>query len=1163
MTAVKGGGPGFVHLRVRSAYSLLEGALPVKKLVGLAVADAMPAIAICDSGNLFGALQFATAAADAGVQPIIGTTLAVDMDDELAAAQAGAPGGIRQERPCLALLARDVTGYRNLMQLSSEAYLATDGAERPHVPLSFLTRHSEGLIALSGGPGGPVNEALLGQRGDIAEARLEILRRAFGDRLYIELQRHGLDEEKVCEPLLIDLAYRLSLPLVGTNDAFFAREDDFEAHDALLCIAGGALVSEDKRRRSTPEHWLKPRADMVALFADLPEAAANSVEIARRCRYWPRPANPMLPRFTSSAEQEAAGKNGAAADPETEELVRQAHAGLEARLAAHGAAAGYAVDDYRKRLDFELDVIARMKYSGYFLIVSDFIKWAKGRGIPVGPGRGSGAGSVVAWSLTITDLDPMRFGLLFERFLNPERVSMPDFDIDFCQERRDEVIEYVQQRYGADQVAQIITFGTLQARAVLRDVGRVLELRYGEVDQLAKMVPANPANPVSLAQAIDGEPRLQEARRSDPRIAQLLRISLRLEGLYRHASTHAAGIVIGDRPLREIVPLYRDPRSSMPVTQFSMKWAEQAGLVKFDFLGLKTLTVIDKTVKLLALRGVSLDVAELPLDDARTYELLASGETAGVFQVESSGMRDALKRMKPDRLEDIIALVALYRPGPMDNIPTYCNRKQGSEKPDYLHPMLQPILEETFGVIIYQEQVMQIAQVMSGYSLGEADLLRRAMGKKIKSEMDKQRSGFVAGAVSNGIEQAQAEYIFELIAKFADYGFNKSHAAAYALIAYQTAYLKSHYPVEFLTASMTLDINNTEKLNEFRLEALRLGIRVAPPSINFSGVDFRPDGNAIHYALAAVKTVGRQAVEHIVEERERGGVFRDLADFTSRISPRFLNRRAFENLAAAGAFDCLEPNRAAVVLGAEAILGLAASNAERRARGQNDLFATDSAPPAPRLPTVEPWLPSERLRREFEAVGFFLSGHPLDEYLPALRARQIKTWEEFQRLIDQGQSAARLAGTVLYKQERSAKSGNRFAFVGVSDPSGQYEAVVFADTLTECRELLEPGSSIVMRLEADQRDGDTRLRLLSAEPLDANAAAMQQSLMRVFIGEDASPEALKGRLPEAGTGEVALVVALEGGRREVEIRLPGRYRLTPETAGAFKSLPGVISVEAR
>ena len=747
-------GPGFVHLHVHSNYSLLEGALTIPKLADLAKADRQPALALTDTDNMFGALEFSEKLAGAGIQPIVGCALAVDFGDQEQNARNG-HATVAPQRIVL-LAARDA-GYRSLMRLNSRAFLQTQSNEAPHVKLGWLEGETDGLIALTGGPNGPLDTALAAGQCALAGLRAEALLRLFGDRLYVELQRHGTASEKQVEPGLLDLAYSMHLPIVATNEPFFARREDYEAHDALICIAEGRLLVETDRRQLTPEHRFKTRAEMAALFADLPEALASTVEIAQRCSFRPRTHAPMLPRFSIGAD-------GAAVD-EAAELRRSAETGLERRIAAYGLAPDRTLQDYRERLDFELRVIEGMKYPGYFLIVADFIQWAKGQAIPVGPGRGSGAGSLVAYALSITDLDPIRFGLLFERFLNPERVSMPDFDIDFCQDRRDEVIRYVQSRYGRDQVAQIITFGTLQARGVLRDVGRVLQMAYGQVDKLCKLVPQNPANPVTLARAIDDEPRLQAAADADPVVRRAFDIAKRLEGLTRHASTHAAGIVIGDRPLSELSPLYRDPKSDMPVTQFNMKWVEQAGLVKFDFLGLKTLTVLDTAAKLVRARGIDIDLSRIPLDDRKTYALLARAEAVGVFQLESAGMRRALLDMRPDRFEDIIALVALYRPGPMANIPTYCTRKHGLEKPDYIHPKLEPILRETFGVIIYQEQVMEAARRLSGYSLGEADLLRRAMGKKIRSEMEAQRKRFVEGAVRDGVEKGQAEAIFELLAQ--------------------------------------------------------------------------------------------------------------------------------------------------------------------------------------------------------------------------------------------------------------------------------------------------------------------------------------------------------------------------------------------------------------
>src|SRR5215468_5677179 len=935
--------PGFVHLHVHSSYSLLEGALTIARLCELAKADRQPALALTDTDNMFGALEFSDKMAAAGIQPIVGCALAVDFADQDALPRAGSPAQL--ERPRIVLLAARENGYRSLMRLNSRAFLETAPNEPPHLRLAWLEGETEGLIALTGGPGGPLDAAIVAGQGHLADLRCEALARLFGDRLYIELQRHGSGAERSAEPALIALAYARGIPLVATNEPLFARQEDYEAHDALICIAEGRLVVETDRRQFTPEHRFKTRAEMTALFADLPEAVASTVEIARRCAFRPRVQAPILPRFS-------VGADGAAVD-EAAELRKRAEAGLDRRIKAHGVASGRTVEDYRERLAFELNVIEGMKYPGYFLIVSDFIQWAKAQGIPVGPGRGSGAGSLVAYALTITDLDPIRFGLLFERFLNPERVSMPDFDIDFCQDRRDEVISYVQERYGRDRVAQIITFGTLQARGVLRDVGRVLQMPYGQVDKLCKLVPQNPLNPVTLKRTIADEPRLQTERDREPVVKRAFDIAQKLEGLHRHASTHAAGIVIGDRPLSELVPLYRDPKSNMPVTQFNMKWVEPAGLVKFDFLGLKTLTVLETAVRFVRKRDIDVDLLSIPLDDPKTYAMLARGETVGVFQVESAGMRRALVDMRPDRFEDLIALVALYRPGPMANIPTYCARKHGQEIPDYIHPKLEPVLRETYGVIVYQEQVMQAAQILAGYSLGEADLLRRAMGKKIRSEMLAQRDRFVSGGIEHGVERSQAEMIFELLERFADYGFNKSHAAAYALVAYQTAYMKANYPVEFLAASMTLDAGNTDKLAEFRAEAQRLGIKVVPPSVNRSNVAFEVEGNAILYSLAALKGVGAQAVEAIVSARgERP--FTDLADFAGRVNPRAVNKRVLESLAAAGAFDGIERERARAAAAVDVELAAAQRAHEAATVGQSELFGGPSMRETLAIPQAAP-----------------------------------------------------------------------------------------------------------------------------------------------------------------------------------------------------------------
>jgi DNA polymerase III subunit alpha len=1140
----------FVHLRVHTAYSLSAGAIRTKELVDLCKAERMPAVAVTDTSNLFGALEVATACAAAGIQPIIGCELALDRNGS---EEGSRPGRGLSEPDRIVLLAQSEAGYRNLLDLVSRSYLAGETPTEPAVTRAELARAGDGLLCLTGGPSGPVGRLVAEGQADAAEAALTRLMSLFPNRLYVELMRHGTPAEARAEAGLVDLAYRHDLPLVATNDAYFPDRAFYEAHDALLCVAETTVVADQERRRLTPQHFFRSSAEMRELFADLPEACDNTLVIARRCGFFPQPRQPILPAFPAvdGLDEETA-------------LRRAAQAGLDHRL-ARAAIDGDAARPYHERLEFELGTIIRMGFAGYFLIVSDIIQWAKRQGIPVGPGRGSGAGSVVAWALTITDLDPLRFGLLFERFLNPERVSMPDFDIDFCQDRRDEVIRYVQQRYGRDRVAQIITFGKLQARAVLRDVGRVLGVPYGQVDRLCKLVPNNPAHPVSLEEAIAGEPALQQQRDADESVARLMTIALKLEGLYRHASTHAAGVVIGDRPLAELVPLYRDPRSDIPVTQFNMKWVELAGLVKFDFLGLKTLTVLARTRDLLAVRGVALDLDNLPLDDRGAYELLARGETVGVFQLEGTGVRDMLKKLRPDCFEDIIAVVSLYRPGPMENIPRYIAVKHGEERADYPHPALEGILKETHGIMIYQEQVMQIAQVLAGYSLGNADLLRRAMGKKIPAEMEAQRQLFVEGAAARGVAAGLADHIFDQMAKFAGYGFNKSHAAAYALIAYQTAWLKSNYPVEFMAALMTLDLGNTDKLNVFRQELDRLGIPLLPPDINRSEVTFAVEGGpkpAIRYALAAVKGVGAQAMSELVAERARGGRFKDLVDFARRVDARSFNRRQFENLAKAGAFDSLDPNRAQTFTAAEQLLRQASLAAEERESRQESLFGTldPGFAPRPPLPLVADWPPVERLQHEFAAIGFYLSSHPLDPYGRSLeRAGVIRFAELPAGLAANDASRFKLAGVVVGKKERSSARGNRFAFVQMSDPSGIFEITLFSELLSETRGLLDAGEPLVVTVDVRSEEENLRLTAQKIEPLDAVVADAAAGL-RVFLGEVRALDSLKSVIARETGGRGRVTVVLDLPSREVEIAIPGGFKVDPRTRAAVKSLPGILDV---
>ena len=1138
---------GFVHLRVRSAYSLLEGAIKAGKLGRMAADAQMPAVAIADRANLFGALEFSQACREAGVQPIIGCAIPVT-----------GIGGRKAERwakvPTVVLLAQDETGWANLTVLSSAAFLDIDPADEPAVPWERVKAHSEGLILLSGGPDGPIDPLFVQDRETDARAALSEMKTVFGDRFYVELQRHDLNEERAAEPGLVSFAYDHDVPLVATNDVYFGPPHMAKAHDALLCISDGAFLGQDDRRKITPEHWFKPAEDMRRLFADLPEACDNTLDIARRCAVLVTPRDPILPRFDTGQ-----GRS------EPEELAWQAREGLKARLSGLTLAADEA--DYWARLEREIGVIQQMGFSGYFLIVSDFIKWAKAHGVPVGPGRGSGAGSMVAWAMSITDLDPLRFGLLFERFLNPERVSMPDFDIDFCQERREAVIDYVQQKYGDDRVAQIITFGTLQARAVLRDVGRVMQMPLGQVDRLAKMVPNNPANPVTLEQAVELEPRLKEAKASDRTVEVLIETSLRLEGLYRNASTHAAGIVIGDRPLVELAPLYKDPRSDIPATQYNMKWVESAGLVKFDFLGLKTLTVLDRAVGYLRKRGVELDLLNLPLEDTKTYELMASGQTIGVFQLESQGMRDTLRKMRCESLEEIIALISLYRPGPMEMIDTYVDRKFGRQTPDMLHPKLEPVLKETYGVIIYQEQVMQIAQILSGYSLGEADLLRRAMGKKKPEEMAKQKQRFMRGAEENQVPASQADFIFELVAKFAGYGFNKSHAAAYALISFQTGYLKAHHPVEFIAASMSLDISNTDKLAVFYQDARRFEVTVRPPDINRSMADFDVEHGEILYALGAVRNVGMEAMKSVVEARQVGGPFTDIFDFLERMDPRAVNKRALENLARAGAFDSIHPNRRQLVENADLLMAYAQSVAAERASSQVSLFGEDQADAArPRLSRVEDWVGPDRLDEEFSAVGYYLSGHPLEDMIAVLRRKRVTLIAEAIPQAESGQAEAfRMAGMVRRRQERaSARTGEKFAFVSFSDPTGEFEVLFPPEQLRRCREVLEPGAAVILNVRAKASDGEVRFFGDAAERIDSVIDDAAAGLRVHLSPKSVELESIKKRLAPAasakGGGEITLVAALDG-KAEVEMRLPGRYRLDASLRGALKAAQGVLMLE--
>ncbi len=1135
----------FVHLHAHSAYSLSEGAIKAEKLPALAAAAGMPAVALTDTANMFGALEFAQAAAGKGVQPIMGCQLWLSRK----AVPETREDTIRQGADIVTVLAIDDAGLAGLKRLSSLGWVRSDcPSGRPCIGLDDLREHAQGLFLLTGGDGGPLSRLLAEGRRDAAAWLLDALKEGFGDRLAVELMRHGpTPRQSALEPGLLRLADEAALPIVATNDVYFAEATMHAAHDALLCIAEGRLVTEKERRRVTPEHWFKDAAAMRAAFADLPEACDNTLAIAKLCTVMEtalKPELPVCPKVRPGAT-------------EGETVAAMAREGLARRFAPEPVPSVHA-----ERLEYELGVIEQMGFSGYFLIVADFIQWAKGQGIPVGPGRGSGAGSVAAWALSITDLDPLRFGLLFERFLNPERVSMPDFDIDFCQDRRDEVIRYVVREYGADRVAQIITFGKLQAKAAVRDVGRVLGMPYGQVDRIASLIPNNPANPVSLKDAIAGEPRLQESRDSDEAVGRLLDVALQVEGLYRNASTHAAGVVIGRKPLLDITAIYRDPRSEMLITQYSMKHVEQASLVKFDFLGLKTLTVLDRAVKLLRDQGVEVDLERLPLDDAPTYAMLAKGDAAGVFQFEGQGMRDCLRSMRPDRFEDLIAAVSLYRPGPMENIPAYCARKHG-EAWDSPHPLIHDILAETYGIMVYQEQVMQIAQVMAGYSLGGADLLRRAMGKKNMAEMAKQRAIFVEGAAAKGVEGKTAGEVFDLMEKFANYGFNKSHAAAYALVSYQTAYLKAHHPVAFLAASMSLDMDKTEKLASHMQEASRLGIKVLPPDINRSGAEFVIEDGAIRFALAAIKRVGLQAMKELVAARDEGGPFASLADFAGRVDPKLLNKMQLENLAKAGAFDSLEGNRARLVMGAETVLRRAQASAEDRGSNQIGLFGeVEQGPALLRLPETPEWPTLDKLGFEAEAIGFHLSAHPLDEYKGALRRLKVTLSARIADTVRSGGAARlKLAGTVTGRKERNTRTGSRMAWVSLSDQAGGYEVTFFSEVLSRCRDMLEEGSAVLVTADARLENDALRLTASDCEKLDKAAAGAGQG-MRIFVDAATALPDIRALLEREGRGKGSVAIVPQiGPGQEVELALPERWNVGPRLMQAMKVLKGVTQVE--
>ncbi|MDC3028524.1 DNA polymerase III subunit alpha [Candidatus Pelagibacter sp.] len=1068
----------FNHLKIHSQYSICEGAVKIDDLKNYSKENKIRSLGLCDTSNLCGALEFAEKISKVGTQPIIGTQINFKYENITG---------------FLPLYALNEKGYKRIIELSSLSYLRNDELSDPHLDFNELLDKNDGVATFSGTVHGLFGQLFdKGKFAEIRELYLK-LKLSFNDNFYIEIQRHGDLNEVGFEKFNLSKSFELQIPIIATNEVFYINKDMHEAHDALICIKNKTYVNEKNRLILSDQHYLKNNSEMSELFADLPEALENNYNFIFRCNYRPLLSKPILPNISSNKDGNA-----------DEILKNDSLQGLKEKFEKYFKLKN---DDllldkvylkYLDRLNHELQIIIEMNYSSYFLIVSDYIKWAKNNDIPVGPGRGSGAGSLVAWCLSITDVDPIKFNLIFERFLNPDRISMPDFDIDFCEEKRDLVFEYLTKKY-KESVAHIITFGKLKARMVIRDVGRVLGLAYGFVDSISKMIPFDPSRPQSLTECIAGEPRLQKLINEDPRVKKLTNLSLKLEGLNRNVATHAAGVVIADRKLSEIVPLYKDSAADLllPSTQFDMYSAENAGLIKFDFLGLKTLTVINNTQKLIRVKNKDFNIEEINFDDQKVFDLLSSGKTVGLFQIESAGMREALIQMRPNHIEDIIALVALYRPGPMSNIPTYNECKNGKQNPDYLHPLLEDILKPTYGVIIYQEQVMQIAQKLSGFTAGQADILRRAMGKKKRAELEKQKQNFINGAVDNGISKDVAAGIFLKIEPFAEYGFNKSHAAAYAIISYQTAFLKTYYPKEFIAASMSMDISNQNKLNEYYEELKRLKIKILRPDINECFADFRADGDLFYYALGAIKAVGYEAISNIVNERLQNGKFLSITDFITRVNPKDINKLQLEGLVKAGAFDNLNSNRQSLFNSIPNLITKSKNIFENKSNNQIDLFGEDEKLDDELLSNTSDWIFEEKLSKEFEAVGFFISDHPLNQFKEFFNDYNIIDFNIFNNKSDLNES--NIAGTLLKVQERKTAKGNAYAVLKLTDLNSVFELFIFSDVLEVNREVLKEGNSLFLTISKSISNDENRLTRINVQKISSLKNLLNKPISEVIF----------------------------------------------------------------
>lgn len=1132
--------PGFVHLRLRTEFSLVDGLVRVKPLIKAVAERGMPAVAITDHMNLFAMIKFQKAAEAGGIKPVFGADIWLENELE------GEPPRL------MTLLIQNQQGYKNLIEIISIAYLTNQRLDLPVVSREVLTAHAEGLIALSGGKAGEIGQALLGDHADNARALLKQLMALFPERFYLEVQRTGREKDEDYLHRVLDLALAEDCPVVATNDVRFINSEDFEAHEARVCIHDSRVLDDPRRPRIySDQQYLKSAEDMQALFADLPEALENSVEIARRCNVRINVGENFLPSYPV---------------PEGMTLetffAQESYQGLDERLASllDKTDPDFAEQRrvYDERLQFELDVINQMGFPGYFLIVMDFIRWAKNNGVPVGPGRGSGAGSLVAYALKITDLDPLAYDLLFERFLNPERVSMPDFDVDFCMDGRDRVIDYVADTYGRDAVSQIITFGTMAAKAVVRDVARVQGKSYGLADRLSKMIPFEPG--MTLNKALEQEEALREFIEQDSDAAEIMEMAFKLEGVTRNVGKHAGGVVIAPTKLTDFSPLYCDATGANLVTQFDKDDVEEVGLVKFDFLGLRTLTIVDWAVEIINRHRAQqneamLDISQIPLDDEAVFYLLQKAQTSAVFQLESRGMKDLIKRLLPNCFEDIIALVALFRPGPLQSgmVDDFINRKHGRQSIEYPHPDLEPVLKNTYGVILYQEQVMKIAQVLANYSLGQADMLRRAMGKKKPEEMAKQREIFTAGAIANNIDEKTATLVFDLMEKFAGYGFNKSHSAAYALVSYQTAWLKTHYPAPFMAAVLSADMDNTDKVVTLIEDCRSIGLKILPPDVNYSEYKFTVgNDNEVVYGLGAIKGVGEGPVAAIVEARKEHGIFKDLFEFCRQVGWKKLNRRTMEALIRSGALDKLGPSRATMMASLDEAIKAAEQHHNNQSSGMTDLFGDGSAAEMSTVEfvSVREWSDNERLRGEKETLGLYLTGHPIDQYEKELR--QFTACRIADLVPEKGSNKV-IAGLVIAMRIMKSKRGDKMCFVTLDDRSARIEVSLFSNAYEEAKDLLIKDTVLVVQGEASMDEYSGSLRMRVKNVMDINharahyARRIQVNINHQRIDKDFSVQ-LQNILAPYRSGLCPLHINYQNAVAKAAIKLGDDWRVRPDEA---------------